>query len=170
MSRPHEAAMPDPLGYLLTWATYGTWLPGDERGWTKLHRGPQLPNLRRELDAAAQMNETSVLLDKDQRRVVEQTIEAHCQIRGWTFYVANCRTNHVHVVLAANLHPDQLRSQIKAWSARRLNELARERGNLAEGEVRSWWGERGSRRFLNDEAALEGAILYVRDAQDWPRG
>jgi hypothetical protein len=23
----------DPIAYFLTWTTYGTWLPGDERGW-----------------------------------------------------------------------------------------------------------------------------------------
>jgi REP element-mobilizing transposase RayT len=162
--------MPDPLGYLITWATYGSWLPGDERGWTKWHGGPQSPNLRRELEAAAQMNEAAVLLDAEQRRVVERTIAEHCDLRGWKLHVANCRSNHVHVVLTANLHPDQLRSQLKGWSARRLNEHARARGNLAHGGRRSWWGERGSRRFLNDETALEGAIVYVRDAQDWPCG
>ncbi len=35
MSRPNEPTMPDPLAYYLTWPTYGTWLPGDERGWVK---------------------------------------------------------------------------------------------------------------------------------------
>jgi hypothetical protein len=25
--------MNEPLAYYLTWTTYGTWLPGDERGW-----------------------------------------------------------------------------------------------------------------------------------------
>ena len=25
--------MQPPLAYFLTWTTYGTWLPGDERGW-----------------------------------------------------------------------------------------------------------------------------------------
>ena len=25
----------EPLAYFLTWTTYGTWLPGDERGWNR---------------------------------------------------------------------------------------------------------------------------------------
>ena len=25
----------EPLAYFLTWTTYGTWLPGDERGWSR---------------------------------------------------------------------------------------------------------------------------------------
>jgi REP element-mobilizing transposase RayT len=158
--------MPAPLGYLLTWATYGSWLPGDERGWTKWHGGAQLPSLRRELEAAAQMTEAVVVLDVEQRRVVEKTITEHCALRQWILHAVNCRTNHVHAVLSANLHPDHIRSQLKAWSARRLSEQAQSRGNLADDKRRSWWGERGSRRFLNDEASLEAAILYVRDAQD----
>ncbi len=30
--RENEPPMPEPLAYFLTWPTYGTWLPGDERG------------------------------------------------------------------------------------------------------------------------------------------
>jgi hypothetical protein len=28
----------DPIGYFLTWVTYGTWLPGDARGWVQLEQ------------------------------------------------------------------------------------------------------------------------------------
>ncbi len=34
----------EPLGYFLTWVTYGTWLPGDERGWVEYQRGWKLPD------------------------------------------------------------------------------------------------------------------------------
>lgn len=37
--------MTDPLTYFITWTTYGTWLPGDVRGWRKTNAGPQLPRL-----------------------------------------------------------------------------------------------------------------------------
>jgi hypothetical protein len=30
--------MSEPLAYFLTWTTYGTWLPGDSRGWVNRHR------------------------------------------------------------------------------------------------------------------------------------
>lgn len=33
----------------------------------------------------------------------------------------------------------------------------------------NWWTERGSARWLNNDASLEAAILYVRDGQDDPR-
>jgi REP element-mobilizing transposase RayT len=139
---------------------------GDKRGWTKWHAGVQLPSLRRELEAAARMNEAAVVLNVQQRRLVEETLAEHCALRGWTLHAVNCRTNHVHAVLSASVHPNQIRSQLKAWSARKLSEQARSQGDLTGDRHRSWWGERGSRRFLNDEASLEAAILYVRDAQD----
>ena len=25
----------DPIAFMFTWSTYGTWLPGDERGWVE---------------------------------------------------------------------------------------------------------------------------------------
>ena len=31
----------DPLAFFITWTTYGTWLPGDDRGWVKWHQGHQ---------------------------------------------------------------------------------------------------------------------------------
>jgi hypothetical protein len=34
-AREHEPPQPEPLAYFLTWSTYGTWLPGDERGGKK---------------------------------------------------------------------------------------------------------------------------------------
>jgi hypothetical protein len=36
--------MSDPLAYFLTWVTYGTWLPGDDRGWVEYRHGWQLPD------------------------------------------------------------------------------------------------------------------------------
>ena len=98
-SRPHEPPMPEVLAYFLTWPTYGTWLPGDQRGWVKRGEGFQLPDSVRELDAQALMTEDACLLDDEQRRLVEGTIADHCRIRGWHLHVVNCRTNHVHVVV-----------------------------------------------------------------------
>jgi REP element-mobilizing transposase RayT len=163
--RPNEAPQPDPLGYLLTWSTYGAWLPGDERGWTKEWSGPQPPNRLLERDARRRMGERCVKLNPAQREVVEKTIRAHCEIRGWELFAVNCRTNHVHVVVAAPRHPDEVQRQFKAWCARKLSEQEPASG-AAAGAKRTWWGEGGSGRYLNDERSLEAAILYVRDAQD----
>ena len=41
--RPNEAPQPEPIAYLITWTTYGTWLSGDERGWVKRGQGSNYP-------------------------------------------------------------------------------------------------------------------------------
>jgi hypothetical protein len=180
MSRPNEPTMPDPLAYYLTWPTYGTWLPGDERGWVKRGRGLQPPDSVRKLEAEARMTEDACRLDEEQRAVVEKTIVEHCQLRGWELYAKNCRSNHVHVVVAANIKPEAVRSQLKAWCTRKLKELERQRRGIptrsaSEGrtprddDVReNWWAERGSRRYINDADGLDAVIQYVRDGQDDP--
>ena len=150
----------DPVGYFLTWVTYGTWLPGDPRGWVKYRAGWQLPDPIREREARALMTEGACILTREQRRAVEAQIDETCAQRGWTLHAVNCRSNHVHVVVTADVaDPDKIRVDLKAWSARALK--------TAFGSVReNWWAERGSIHYLNSDDDLEAAILYVRDGQD----
>ncbi len=188
--RENEAPMPEPIAYFLTWTTYGTWLPGDDRGWVEYGHGWHPPDMARELEARARMNEDACRLDGEQRVVVECQIAETCNLRGWELHAVNCRSNHVHVVVTATQAPRVFRNQLKAWCTRRLKELEIERVRLrhqpgsrmgAETDASTltkvvneclreeWWAERGSQRFINDLESLEAAILYVRDAQDKPR-
>jgi hypothetical protein len=166
--------MPEALAYFLTWPTYGTWLPGDERGWVEYRHGWQLPDAVRKLEAEARMTEGACFLDSEQRQVVERTIAEHCRIRGWQLHAVNCRTNHLHVVVTADRPPKQVRVQFKAWCTQRLKELEAKRlgctcpDDIAARVRENWWVERGSDRFINDKASLDAAIVYVRDGQDDP--
>jgi REP element-mobilizing transposase RayT len=166
MSERDGVVMPEPLAYLLTWPTYGTWLPGDDRGWVKRHHGHQLPDAPRKLEAMARMTESACRLSAEERRVVEQTVAEHCVVRGWALHAINCRSNHLHVVVTADRSPDEAREQFKAWTVRKLKQLQNQSRVTKTRE--KWWAERGSKRYLNDEDGLEAAILYVRDAQDAP--
>lgn len=174
--------MDDPIAYFLTWVSYGTWLPGDARGWVEYRHGWQLPDPVRELEAAARMTESACRLTSEQRQAVERQIAETCQHRGWRLHAVNCRSNHVHVVLSApETRPKKIRADLKAWATRCLKEHARSladgSGNgraLADasgydGEREQWWAERGSIRFLYDESSLDAAILYVVEGQDMPR-
>ena len=87
------------IAFFSTWTTYGTWLPGDPRGWYQRGRGLQEPDALRQFEAALRMTESAVTLDSDQRRLVEKTIADHCAIRSWDLHAVNCRSNHVHVVV-----------------------------------------------------------------------
>ena len=177
--------MPEPLAYFLTWSTYGTWLPGDARGWIEYRHGWKLPDPIRELEAAARMTEDACRLTPEQRAIVEAQVAETCRFRGWELFAVNCRSNHVHVVVAADRHPKIVRNHLKAWCTRRLKEHAastRTRNvsdvgtptrNVSEDSIETirenWWAERGSQRYVNDHDSLESAIVYVLDGQDRPR-
>jgi REP element-mobilizing transposase RayT len=136
----------------------------------------QLPDPVRQQEAAARMSEDACRLDDDQRQLVETTIADHCRIRGWHLYAVNCRSNHVHVVVAADRQANEVREQLKVWCTRRLKASEHERrGNKPRagsttGQIirENWWAERGSGLFVNDEEGLEGVIRYVREGQDPP--
>jgi REP element-mobilizing transposase RayT len=155
--------MNDPLAFFLTWVTYGTWLPGDSRGWVEFHRGWQLPRPFREAEAEARMTEDACLLNKTQRDSVERQIRETCDYRNWYLHAVNCRSNHVHVVVsAAEIHPKKIRTDLKAWATRCLK-------RQFEPKREKWWAERGSTRYVNDEDSLEAAVLYVTEGQDRKR-
>jgi REP element-mobilizing transposase RayT len=150
----------DPIGFFLTWVTYGTWLPGDSRGWVEYHHGWQLPDPIRQREATAKMNEDACVLTQAQRAAVETQIEVTCRYRNWSLLAANCRSNHVHVVVkAANTPPKKIRVDLKAWATRCLKEQF-------DSSRENWWAERGSIRFIYNDEGLEASVMYVTEGQD----
>jgi REP element-mobilizing transposase RayT len=105
-------------------------------------------------------------LDAEQRREVEGQVRETCRYRGWTLHAVNCRSNHIHIVVSAPIHPKKVRSQIKAWCTRRLKNLERLRNPTLDVIRENWWVERGSQRWINDDLSLEAAAVYVKDGQD----
>jgi REP element-mobilizing transposase RayT len=156
----------DPLAYFLTWTTHGTWLPGDDRGWAKRGKGFQEPSTGLRLWNRAKLAAAPVVLTSSERDVVERTINAHCEFRGWSMHAVAVRTNHVHVVVSAPNHPDDVLEKLKTRCARLLSE---DPAKHRKSKPPKWWSERGSTRYLNDEASLESAIRYVVDAQQGSR-
>lgn len=137
--RPNEGPMPDPLAFFLTWVTYGTWLPGDDRGWVEYRHGWKPADEARRHYAEARMTEDACTLTPDQRSLCEATVRKHCDVRGWQLFAVNCRSNHIHVVVAGSLAPRRIRSQLKTWCTRRLKECQIKMG-VAVDQVRdNWW-------------------------------
>ncbi len=150
----------EPIAFFITWTCYGTWLPGDDRGWHQWGRGgTQRPNELFNRTAQSQMKEPEFLLSEDDRAVVEETVEKHCGIRGWTLHAVNARSNHVHVVVTAPSYaPGTVRDQFKAWCTRKLTPAHRGRERF--------WTEGASCRSINHDDDLEAAIRYAGEAQD----
>ena len=150
----------DPIGYFLTWTTYGTWLPGDSRGWVEHRHGLQLPDSVRKAEAAARMTDDACRLSEEHRFAVEDQVRETCGQREWPLHAVNCRSNHIHVVVSVhNTLPQKIRVDLKAWTVRCLKQRF-------DSDRDRWWSERGSMRYLNDEESLEAAIVYVLDGQD----
>jgi REP element-mobilizing transposase RayT len=150
----------DPIAYFITWTTYGTWLPGDERGWCrKGEAGIHDPNRFLFEFNRARMKEAEFRLSLEQRNIVEQTIRKHCEIRNWTLDAVNARSNHIHLVVTANGYsPEDVRNQLKAWCTRAIKNTALIR--------QRFWTEGADCEKLYDEAELEAAVIYVLEAQD----
>ena len=152
--------------YFLTWTTYGTWLPGDERGWVdRKISGPETPirdaDTTKQQQAATRLKDPPVKLTTDQRLVVEKTVREVCQHKEWRLLAVNCRTNHVHVVVCApDVPPELVLNTFKSWASRRLNE--------AEGRTDrpKRWTRHGSTRWLKTEESVYAAIRYVREGTD----
>jgi REP element-mobilizing transposase RayT len=160
--------MGDPVGYLLTWRTYGTWLHGDSRGAVdRDHNAPGTSlldaNARRVRWERARLKSPPVELDDESRRITEAAIEAHCRFRNWELCAAKARTNHVHAVVShAGVLPDRMMLELKRRATRRL----REAGRYAP--TAPIWAERGSRQYLWNSKSLAAAAAYVLDGQDVP--
>src|SRR5262249_12150256 len=93
--------------YLITFATYGSHLPG-QHGTVDSERnlyGSPLgePNAIREKYAREQVITTPYILDAPRRDAVLKSINDVCRYRSWTLIAAHVRTNHVHAVVSASL-------------------------------------------------------------------
>jgi len=152
--------MNDTIAIFITWTTYGTWMPGDARGWRKRKRGNQLPNELLAEWCRKQMKGEAVLLEQHDRDTVEQACQAHCDHRGWHLFAVNARTNHVHVVVAADTSPQKVRDQLKANCT---GELRRQDQPLVAERT---WTRGGDCEILDLEDDIESAVEYTLEAQD----
>jgi REP element-mobilizing transposase RayT len=166
--KPDFVARTEPIAFFLTWTTYGSWLPGDDRGWVDGRGHLHAAEPARAMRASRLLAESRLTLGVHQQSVVADVIAAHSNIRGWTLHAMSCRSEHVHVVITAvGVSPEDVLSQLKTWASRRL------KGASAEDRTRRrrmrWWTEGGSKRWIYDVAGLEAVVTYVAECQDKPR-
>ncbi|SFJ60114.1 hypothetical protein [Planctomicrobium piriforme] len=113
----------DPLAVFITWTIYGTHLQGDHRGWRRRRQGGQLPQPSLAKWHEDRLKYPVILLNREQRSVVDQECHSLCLHRGWRLWEVNARSNHVHtVVTAVGLSGKTVRDQLKANCTRGLRE------------------------------------------------
>ena len=155
---------PEALAVFLTWRTYGTWLPGDERGWVDERRHGFGENMHRadyRLAQAAQglMRAAPMELSSGQRELIDQVIREACAFRDWPVIALNVRTNHVHLVVASTTEPRKMLNLLKT----RVSTLVRHAGIIPAD--RPLWSRGGSTRMLFSEESLAQAVDYVLNRQ-----
>jgi REP element-mobilizing transposase RayT len=147
--------------YFFTWTVYGTFLPGDSRGWRNRDRGDQLPNPLLEQWHANRLKHKVKLLDVSERAVVENAVKEICEFRSWILWAVAARSNHVHVVVTAfDYKPTLAMNQLKSKATREL------RRHCDTWRERPVWSAKGDREFLNSEDEIDQCVVYVLEAQD----
>lgn len=107
-----------PIGYLITFRAYGTWLHGRQDSVDRFHNvyaTPKLPgNEQRRQYNLRLLAQPAAKLSSKARTTVELAIRETCDVRKWALWAFNVRTNHVHTVVSANAKPERIRSAFKA--------------------------------------------------------
>jgi hypothetical protein len=125
--------------WLLTWTTYGTWLPGDERGFvgavrqksddtqtTHSQPGTEYDHERPHLEGFAKATQKlpTMRLTPDQATVVCQQIQATAAIRRWKLFAVAVMANHVHTVIGVPGDPEPSTAPANSTKPRRPTRLA----------------------------------------------
>lgn len=151
----------EPAGYFITWTVYGTFLHGDARWWRNKGTEQKPPKPRLESWHRDRLKHDVILLSENHRAVTLCEIKRHCDHRAWKLWIANPRTNHVHVVVTAPGYlGTRVRDQLKANCTRGLRAIDE---RFVERPI---WTTKGDVQTLATEDDLEQAIIYADEAQD----
>ena len=151
--------------FLITFRTYGTWLPGDDRGSVDRRNYNRFGTPKLAVSEEKQRRRTGLLkhnpfvLGPEERAIVENAIREVCRVRGYVLIAINVRTNHVHIVVANAGAPERIMDSFKAYATRALRS-----SGLAMSD-QSVWSRHGSTRYLWAEEHVAAAVEYVDNGQ-----
>ena len=101
------------------------------------------------------MDQSPYHLDQIGCDAVLQAIQEVCAHRSWSLLAAHVRTNHVHTVVDAEVPPERVMSDFKAYASRHLNRMRLDEPN------RKRWARHGSTRWLWKLQHVSAAMRYV---------
>jgi REP element-mobilizing transposase RayT len=163
--------------WLLTCTTYGTWLPGDERGFVSNFDGGDGIGVRLnevgteysqklrglQIEASKNLKGPPIRLQPDHaKELLDQFIET-ANYRNWKLLSVAIMANHIHVLVGVpgDPEPHEMLRDFKSYGSRRLNRTA---GKPVNG---TWWTEGGSVRKKADDQAVYASIEYLMN-QEFP--
>ncbi len=163
--------------WLITRRTYGSWLPGDERGFVSPVRDQQgvevihnipgtaydanMPKLKRY--AESQLKCDPIRLALAQAECLLNQFQETSRYREWQLLAVAVMADHVHVVVGVPGDPDpsDILGDLKSYGSRSLNK------KWTKPKSETWWAESGSKRKLPTPDAVLAAINYVVE-QEYP--
>jgi len=153
--------------YLITFSCYGTHLHGDPTG--SVDRAHNLWGARflatdseRALTEEVRMSQLAYRMDRPRRAIVLQAIRDRCSANRWNLLAAHVRSNHVHIVLDAEVQPNRVMTDLKAYASRSLNEHGLDSPSCRR------WTRHGSTGWPWGAASISAAIRYVVEDQGEP--
>jgi REP element-mobilizing transposase RayT len=152
------------MRYLITFACYGCHLHGDESG--SVDRRHNLVGSRpveahpsRAAGERQRMAQAPYQLDRDEQSITLEAIREVSAHRGWHLLAVHVRTSHVHTVVEADVRPEKVLNDFKAYASRALNRLGRDAPD------RRRWARHGSTRWLRKDDDVRHAVKYVVEEQ-----
>ncbi|EMI55051.1 transposase [Rhodopirellula sallentina] len=150
-----------PMALFITWTTYGSFLPGDHRGWRHRTQGEKQPQPKLLRWHQEHLAHAVLLLDRSMIEVVASAVTEICEYRRWHLFACSVRSNHVHVVLAApDWKPPKVRDQLKSKATMEL------RASNPAFRDRPVWTRKGDIAYLDSDVEIERCVTYVLEAQD----
>lgn len=154
------------LAYFITFSTYGTWLHGSAKGLGSVDAEHNAfgtpfvaPDAERERQERATMTQPPYVMSAAERDVVCRAFVELAAERGWRLLAAHVRSNHAHVVIAADRDPGRIMSDLKARASRELN-----RAGFDNAE-RKRWTRHGSTKHLFRPDEVAAKVRYTLDEQ-----
>jgi REP element-mobilizing transposase RayT len=140
------------IGYMVTWTTYGSWLQGDERKYSK--DGEILPPNEELADANSKaLTKDVVQLSFNQRRIAEEAIRQKAIQFGQRIYALSVCAKHVHLV--AEYIPRPIGIVVQRYKSCAVRALRKEG---LQGRV---WTAGFNKRYCFDANTLQVKINYV---------
>jgi len=138
---------------MLTWTTYGSWLPGDERKYTQ--HGKVLDGNEKIYKHAKKIQKSAaVKLTQKEKSIVERAIIKEVENIGQQLEAIAVCSNHVHMVFRWSYHPvKEVVSRYKNVSMFALYDIGR------TGRI---WTKGYHTRFCDEEQILAKQIEYVK--------
>ena len=145
------------VGYMLTWTTYGSWLPGDERGYVE--NGKILSGDEKILQRNKERQKShNVKLNSKEKQIVNEAVLSEAEKIGQPIEALVVYSNHVHILTRPHQESlEEIVSRYKSITTRALWENGR------TGRI---WTKGYDKRFCFTEDDIKKRIQYIKNHKD----